>query len=120
MKTQLQAYNPAFGMPVNNLKEIPVVNRIIKYNYQREGRLFGTSYDKIHAIAKSEIDNPYNIDLSTVDKKDGVKLRAVVGDKIFTENFFNNPVDVVKKAVKYSHKLMKENSPSEAKLSVVG
>ena len=42
------------------------------------------------------------------------------GDKIFTENFFNNPVDVVKKAVKYSHKLMKENSPSEAKLSVVG
>lgn len=114
MKTQLQTYNPAFGMPINNLKEIPVANRIIKYNYQLEGRLFGTSYDKIHAIAKAEADNPYNIDLSTVEKKDGSRLRAVVGDKVFVENFFNNPVDVVKKAVKYSHKLIKENSTAKA------
>ncbi len=118
MKTSLQTYNPTFGMPVNNLKEIPVVNRIIKYNYAREGKLFGTSYDKIHKIAKAETNNPYNINLSVIEKKDGEKLRAIVGDKIFVENFFNDPVDVVSKAVKYSHKLIKENGNAESKFKI--
>ncbi len=45
-------------------------------------------------------------------------MRAIVGDKIFVENFFNDPVDVVSKAVKYSHKLIKENGNTESKFKI--
>lgn len=65
---------------------------------------------KIEQIAKNEIETKIPVYLSMLMNYCRPKFSAEVGGKRFTENLFQGPVTVVKRAVNYSKKLQAEQN----------
>ncbi len=64
--------------------------------------------NKIEQIAKSEIETKIPVYLSMLMNYCKPKFSAEVGNKRFTENFFQGPVTITKRAAKYARKLAEE------------
>jgi len=99
---EVRRIEPSFGHLVQN-PATPAVRTYLNHLPMDKAK-------KIEQIAKEEITNKIPVYLSMLMEYCNPKFSAEVGGKRFTENIFQGPVTVIKRAVKYARRLATEQN----------